>query len=180
MAAAVDLQEHPRLGHALATAAVTSGTPTPDRRQAGLGEDPPQAPLCHRDALALGEQVREVGPVHVPVGRRGQLGESSPERVIEAVGRDPATVAVDEGGRALVPVAGEEPADRAHREVQIASGLGRGQLAREDVVEDIQPLLCSLVQRDRLPRVHVLESDKVAGRLGLTVSLAVRRDPVPT
>ncbi len=178
--AAVDLQEQARLAHALATAAMARGTTPAHRRQPGLGEDPAQAPLRHHDALAIGEQVREVGPVHVPVRRRGQLGKPGPERVTQAVGRDPAAVAVGEGPCSLLSVACQEPSHRADRQSEVAGGLGRGQLACQDVVEDIEPLLCSLVQRDRLPRLHVLEGDKVAGRLGLTNSLAVHNHVVGT
>jgi hypothetical protein len=172
--AAIDLEEHARLGHPLATEPVTPRPPSSHRRQPGLGEDPAQRPLGHDDALPLGEQVREVGSVDTLVCRRCQLHEPGPQLVVESVGRDPSTVAVDERGGTLVGVvAHQQPPHRAHREVQIRGRLPGRHLTGQDVVEHPEPLLCLSVQRDRLPRLHVTEGDKVAGRLWVTDSLAV-------
>lgn len=172
--AAIDLEEHACLGHPLATEPVTPRPSSSHRRQPGLGEDPAQRPLGHDDPLPLGEQVREVGSVDALVCRRCQLHEPGPQLVVESVGRDPAAVAVDERGSTLVGVvARQQPPHRAHREVQIRSRLADRHRTGQDVVEDPKPLLCLSVQRDGLPRLHVTEGDKVAGRLWVTDSLAV-------
>jgi hypothetical protein len=172
--AAVDLQEHARLGHPFAATAMSPRTASPHRRQTGLGEDPPERPLGHDDSLALGEQVREMGAVDTRIRRPGELDEPGPQHVVEPIGGDPSLVAMDERSRALVGVvARQEPAHRADREVQVGGRLPRGQFTGQDVVEHPQPLLCSSVQCDRLPRLHELEGDKVAGRLWVTDSLAV-------
>ena len=190
VAAAVDLEEHARLRHPLAAEPVAPRSPSPYRGQPGLGEDPTQCPLGHDDALALGEQVGEVGPVDVRIRGRGQLHESSSQLVVEPVGWHPTPVAVDECGGALVRVITcQQSAQRAHREVQVRGRLLRRQLTGQDMVEHPEPLLCPSTQRDRLPRLHVTEGDKVAGRLRVTKSLAVhthrihsltRRATVPT
>ena len=174
MATAVDLQEHARLAHAFTTAAVTARPSPSHRGQAGLGEDAAQGALGDVDVLALGEQVREMGPVHVRIRRRGQLDEPGPAFLVEPVRRDPAPVPMHERCGAIVtPVSRQQPSDGPDRESQVPGCLSRGQFAGQDMVEDVEPLLCSGVQRDRLPRLHGFEGDKVAGRLGLTDSLAV-------
>ena len=176
MSAAIDLEEHAGPGHPLAAAAVAPWSPPPHRRQAGLGEDPAQRPLRDDDALALSEQVREMGTVDIRIRGRRQLHESGPQPVREPVGRDPAAVAVDERDGALVGVvARQQPLHRAHRAVQIRGRLPGRQLTGQDMVEHPEPLLCLSVQRDRLPRLHVTEGDKVAGRLRVTDLLAVHR-----
>ena len=151
MAAAVDLQEHARLGHPLATEPVAPGSPAPYGRQAGLGEDPAQRALGHHDALTLREQVREMGTVHPRVRRRRELREPCPQRLVESVRRDPSLVAVDERcGTLLGVIARQEPPQRAHREVKVGGRFLRGQLTGQDVVEHPEALLC--------PSVHVIVS----------------------
>ena len=46
------------------------------------------------------------------------------------------------------------------------------QFASEHVAEDVQALLGSAVQADRLPRLHGIEGDKVAVPLARTESLS--------
>ena len=148
---AVDLEEHAGLGHPLAAAAVTPWSAPPHRRQPGLGEDAAQRPLGHDDALPLGEQVRQMGPVDTLIRRRRQLHEPDAQLVVEPVGGDPSAVAVDERSGALVGViARQQPPQRAHREAQIRARLLGCHLIGQDMVEHPEPLLCLSVQRDRL------------------------------
>lgn len=174
MSAAVDPDEHARLGHPFAPAAVPGWSSTSHRRQAGLGEHPSQRPFGDADAFPLGEQVREVGRVHLDIRGRGQLDESIAQRVIESVGWDATPVAVDQGRCSLIrAIPGQQPPHRADRQTQVCGRLGRTQFASQYMVEHQESLLRSLVQRDRLPRRHMTEGDEVAGRLGVTDSLAV-------
>ena len=124
MAAAVDLEEQARLAHPLPAAPVAPRSPGPGRGQARLGEDPAQGPLRDDDPLPLGEQVGEVGPVGSRVRRRGELEEAGAGRLVKAVGRDPAPVAVDErGGRAVRAVGRQEAPDRPDRQPEVGRGL---------------------------------------------------------
>ena len=56
-------------------------------------------------------------------------------------------------------------ADLADREVQDTGRLLGRESAAQDVVENVEPLLRSGVQGDRLPRFHTIEGDKITGRL---------------
>ena len=146
----------------------------PDRGQAGLGEDPAEASLGDLKALALGEEVGQVGSVDVAIATRRELHEPATDGVIDPVRRHPSDVAVDQCGRPLgAAVPGDQAPDGADRDPQHAGRLLAAQLAGPDVVQDQQPSLRSGIQRDCLPRLHGLEGDKVAGRLWVTESLAV-------
>jgi hypothetical protein len=117
-----------------------------------------------------------MGPVDSLVRRRRQVHEPLAQRVVEAVGRDPSAVAVHERGGALVGVVARlEAAHRAHREMEVGGRVLGRDLTGQEVVEYPESLLCLSIQRDRLPRLHVTEGDKVAGRLWVTDSLAVHR-----
>ncbi len=107
MPAAVDLQELALAGHALAAAAVAGRTPGPDRTDGGLGRDPPQGPLRNVEILAFGEQLGQVAVVDPRIGRRRELDGPVADRGGDAKGRGPLTVAVDEAGRTVGPIASE-------------------------------------------------------------------------
>jgi hypothetical protein len=173
VAAPVDLEEQARLGHPLPAGAMAPRAPGPGRGQARLGEDPAQGPLRDDDPLPLGEQVGEVGPVGARVRGGGELEEAGAGLVVEAVGGDPAPVAVDErGGRAVGAIRREEAPNRPDRQLEIGRRHRGRDLPGEQVVEDVQAVLGTSVQGDRLP-LHGGEGDKVAGRLWVTDSLAV-------
>ncbi len=70
------------------------------------------------------------------------------------------------------PQAPGEPRDLASREVQVRGRVGDRELTREDVGQDKEALLRPGVQRDRLPRFHGIEGDKVAVPLARTDSLS--------
>ena len=83
-------------------------------------------------------------------------------------------IAVDERRGPVAPTTLGQSADLSLREPQDPTGFVDQQLAREQVVEDIQALPGSAVQADRLPRLlHEIEADKVAVRLTQT-EIAVR------
>ena len=104
---------------------------------------------------------------------RSQLDQASPDARIGPVDRYPAAVAVDERRHAVGPVPIEQAADLTSRQAQDPSRLIGRQLPGEYMVEDIQALLGSAVQADRLPRrLHGIEGDKVAVPLARTKSLS--------
>lgn len=164
MFAAVDLEEHPLAWHPLPAAPMVRRAAGPGRPDRGLSEDPPEGPLGDVEALALGEELGEVGVVDPGIGRRGELEDPVADDVRDAVGLGPLTVAVDQAGRAVDAIAPEQAADLADRQVQDPGRLLGRQSPGQDMVEDVQTVLRWGVQGDRLPRVHAIEGDKVAGR----------------
>jgi hypothetical protein len=179
---AVDLEEHPGLAHPLPALPGTGRSPSAHRRHAVLVEDPAQRPGGHGDPLALGEQVREVRPVDAGIGGGGELDEPLAQLGRHPVRRRTAAVPVHQGGHAIgSAVPGQQPPHRAQAHPEQRRGIRGRQLTDKDMVEHPQALLRACIQRDRLPRVHVSEGDKVAGRLAVTDSLAVHtqgRSPI--
>jgi hypothetical protein len=81
-------------------------------------------------------------------------------------------VAVDEPHGSLGAQPVSQPPDLPDRQAQVCRRIGDGQLAGEDMSQDQEALLRLDIQRDRLPRLHGIEGDKVAVPLARTESLA--------
>ena len=75
---------------------------------------------------------------------------------------------MDQPARPGRSIAFDQPTGLPDRQLEDLRCRLHGQLIGQDMVEDIQALLCSAVQRDRLPRFHSNESDKVAVPLART------------
>ncbi len=173
MARAVGLQEHPGPRQALPAAAV-AGRPMDVRgRQPRLGKDPPQRPLRHRDPLALGEQLGQMGPVDPGIGARGKPHQALAEDRLDPVGGCPAGVPVAQGGRPLARIGRQQAAHLARGAVQDGRPLLEGQGPVGEVYQHLLSLLGSSVMVGSRSSVHARHSDKVAGRLRVTESLAV-------
>lgn len=134
MAAAVDAQQLAFMGHPFAPTPVARRPAGPDRPDGGLGEDPAEGPLGDIEALALGEQFGQVAVVDPGIRRRGKLDDAVTDRSGDALGRGPATVAVDQSGRTVGPIPSEQPADLADRQVQDPGRLVGRQTPGQDVV----------------------------------------------
>ena len=93
-------------------------------------------------------------------------------RLVDAVRRPPAPVAVDEARGTLPAQQLEAPADLAPRQPQVGGRLIDGQLPGQDMGEHGEAPLRPGIQHDRLPRFHGFEGDKVAVPLARTESLA--------
>lgn len=165
VSAAVELEEPAGLTDPFAPAPVAGWSTAPDRGDAGLVEDPPQGPLRDGDPFALREEIGEVGPVDPGVRRRRQLDERRPEPFGRAMNRPTSAVAVGEPGRSFTPERRDEPPDLADRQLEQPRGGTDVESPVEDLGDDIEAVLRPRVQRDRLPRLHEIESDKVTGRL---------------
>ena len=86
VAAAVDLQQHAFLGHALSTSAMTRSTPLPCRCNAGSGQDAVHTRAREVDVLLGGEHLREMFPIEARVRTRGQLDHPSGQGTIDFPG----------------------------------------------------------------------------------------------
>jgi hypothetical protein len=135
-----------------------------DGRHAGIGEQPAQRPLGDRQTFAIREQLGEVGPVDSRVAVRGELHHTGPDELADPVGGHPTGIAMDQRGGTFCPQPREQPPDLANRQVQHSRCLLGAHLSVPDVPQHEQPVLDAGVHADRLPRVHVREGDKVAGR----------------
>lgn len=109
---------------------------------------------------------------HNGIGVLRQLERFVPLMFVDAVGGGSAPVAVHERAGALAAQPIKEPADLARRELQVGGRLIDGQLPGQDMGEHGEAPLRSGIQRDRLPRLHGSEGDKVAVPLARTDSLA--------
>jgi hypothetical protein len=175
--AAVDLDQETHLAHPLAARPMATRSTGPDGWQSGVTEDAADRARGHRDVLAFGQQIRQVGSVHPGIRREGELDQPITDRRREPIDRRSAGVAMDQARDPVRrPIPRQQAAHRADRQLQSVGGLRGADLTRQDVVEDVQPPLCSSVQGDRLP-LHVEEGDKVAVRLQMTKSLAVHTHP---
>ena len=170
---AIRLEQHAGPRHPLPPAAVPWPSPGLRRGSAIRGEHPQQRLGRDREiGLLLRERLGEVGGVEAGIRRVGQLEQAGPLRLVDAVDRRPAPVAVDERGGAIATESLDEPAHLPGREVEEDRGLSERELAGQQVGEDGEASLRRSVQRDRLPRVHGSESDKVAVPLAVTFSLS--------
>ena len=101
-----------------------------------------------------------------------ELDQTRPHRVVEAVGRCPAAVAVREAGPTL-DRSGQQAPHLAGREGEDRGGLVDRQAAGEDMLEHERPMLGpSVGRRWFVVAFHAPDGDKVAGRLARTESLA--------
>ena len=144
--AAVELEQHPRLWHALAPDAVLWWTAPPRAGHAGPRQDAPHRGAAEGEALVLLEQLGEVGVVGARVARGGEARHGSRDGLGDGVVRAPAAIAVGERLGAELPVGPEEPADVAFAEVHQRGRLPDRDLLGEDAVEYVEPCLFVLVQ----------------------------------
>src|SRR2546428_4500572 len=111
--AAVDLDEHARARHALASAPVATGSTAFGAADAGVVQDPPQRGVGDVQALPLGEEFLEVEMVGPRVGSRGEPDHALAQRASQPPRRSAATVAMNQGRRAAGPLGGTQTTDLA-------------------------------------------------------------------
>jgi hypothetical protein len=111
MPAPVGLDEHSRPVHPLAPAPVGRWTPGPRGRDPRRAEDPPDGPCRGRPGIGLGQALGEVDGVEARVRRPGELGDRCPHRLVDAVRRLAAAVAVDQPRGSLGPQPVSQPFD---------------------------------------------------------------------
>ncbi len=153
MVTAVHLDEEARLRHALASAAMPRGAPFAGTADAGGAEEPLHGLARYVEALPLGQQLREVMIVHAGVGGAGQGEDPGPDRPRGPSWGRPSAIPMGEGARAVLPQAGEQPAEVAQREARQSSRLPGAQSAVVDAGQNVHALMFPLGQGNRLP-VH--------------------------
>jgi hypothetical protein len=119
-------------------------------RAPSLAQQALQGRPADADALAFGEQVREVTVVEPGVLVRGELEDAVLHRRGQSARRDAAPVAVDEGGRSLAGQACPQPADAALGEAEELGRLGRRELAARQSRQHEGSALLGMTHRDHL------------------------------
>ncbi len=133
-----------------------------------LGQDPLHRAGRPDRRIALGQGLGQVHRVEPGKRRERLVHDRRPDHVVDPVDRPPATVAVDQAGGSLGPEAVGQPLHLAGRELQVRGRLTGVELAGQHMSQDQEALLRLGIQRDRLPRLHGIEGDKVAVALGRT------------
>jgi len=147
---AVDLDEHPRLGHPLSPAPVPRRPAMPGRGKAGVTEQPAQRGPGDRDPLVGGQQLCEVAVVDPLVPAAGEVEDPRPVRLAEAAGGRPALVAVDEPVGTPAEQGPTQPPGAALAEAEQPDGLVGHQVPGDPAGQHVDPLLVSYRQRQPL------------------------------
>ena len=113
--AAVDLEEHARPRHPFAPAPVTRAPAGPWQRVSGVGHDPSDRPGRDRElgVAFLRERLGQMDRVEAGELGRRELDQTGADRFVRPVGRHPTVIAVDQGGRPLIPKPPGEAVDLA-------------------------------------------------------------------
>ena len=141
--AAVDLEEHARLGAALSPAAVARGTALAGARQADLAANASHAGTRDGDAVVFGEDVGQVMVVIV-----GVMGGSQGSHILPYFRRKaplgrPTPVTVDQACRTVSAILSQETPHVAQGELQLPSGLGASPSSGKNLGDYEQALLLS-------------------------------------
>ena len=113
MMAAVQLHQHPRLGHPLTAEPVLRRAPAAGTADARFGENTPHRGPAQVDALPFLEQFGEVGVVGALVALRRQLYHYGSLAGRGGVVRTATAVAVGQRGSATFAVSGQHPPSMA-------------------------------------------------------------------
>ena len=101
---AVHLDQHSLPRHALTANPVLGRTPSPRTAQPGVDQDAPQGGPADVDAVALAQQLAEMGVVGPGVSGTSQVNHGSCNGLGCCVGWPAATMTVGNGGSAQFPV----------------------------------------------------------------------------
>ena len=122
--AAVDLHQHPFLGHSLSPYPVLGWTPFARAGDAGPGQDAPHGRPAEVDALLVPEQLGEVGVVGPGVGGAGQLDHRGCRIVSNSVAGSAASVPVGQCGGVLLAIGRQNSPGMVFTHPQDLGGLG--------------------------------------------------------
>lgn len=147
--AAVKLDEHAFLRHALAAGAMARGTPGAGAAQACGGEEAVDGGPGEMEVLPVGEELGEVLMVDARIRRADEAQEALAHPGGRAPRRGTSPVAVGQGGGAASVIGGAEAADLAGGQAQQAYGLSDGGGATLQGVQDHQTLVLFGCQRHR-------------------------------
>jgi len=150
MPAAVDLEQHPLPGIAVPPLPMPGWPPVANTGHAGNRQDAVHGGAGEKDAVVLGEHLREVLPVEAGIGAGGQLDHPGRHGGVQRMPRPAPAVAVGQGRRSPRSVRGPEPAQLADGDAEELGRLRCDHDPHLEVVEDQKALLLGVAQGDRI------------------------------
>ena len=162
MVAAVDLHQHPLLGHAPAPEPVLLGAAAARTADACLDQNAAHRGTAQVDALAFPQQFGEMSMVGARVAVAGQLHHGSRGRLRDGVVGPTPPVPVGQCGRTVLAVSREEPLGMTFTHSHNLGCLGDGKLVFQNAVENLNPCLFLLIQR-YIPHRDDIFADQLAG-----------------
>ena len=139
--AAVDLHQHPFLGHSLSPYPVLGWTPFARAGDAGLGQDAPHGRPAEVDALSVPEQLGEVGVVDASVPGPSQLRHVDDQRLGRGVDGSATAVAMCQSRRAAFTVGRQDAAGVAGSYFHQLGCLVQGHVLFCQAVENLKSAL---------------------------------------
>ena len=147
MLTAVDLYQHPLLGHTPASEAVLRRAAAAGTADAGFDQDAPHRGTAQVDALALPQQFGEVGVVCPRIAVAGQPYYRSRSSVMDGIAGPTASVPVSQCGGTVFAVGREETLGMTFAYSHNPGSLGDGKVVFQNAVEHLNPCLFLLIQR---------------------------------
>jgi hypothetical protein len=144
---AVDLQQHPRLGHPIASPPVTWCPALANRGNASRAEDPTDAGTTEDEPLAQRQQFHQMAVVASGVGTTHQLHHPLPHRIGDPPRRGPPPIPVGQARRSLLRQRRLQPPHLALRQAQSLGRLRRRPPAGHHLPHYPRSLLLSFGQR---------------------------------
>ena len=160
--AAVDLHQHPLLGHATAPEPVLLEAAAARTADAGPDQNPAHRRAAQVDALPFPQQLGEVAVAGAGVAVAGQLHHGSGGRLGDGVVGLSAPVPVGQRGSTVLAVTGEETLGVTFTHSHDLGGLGDGKLVFQNTVEHLNPGLFLLIQL-YIPHRDDIVADQLAG-----------------
>ena len=174
MVAAVNLDQHPRLGHTLPADPVFGWSTPAGVGQACSGKDAAHRLTAEVNALTLSQQIREVSVVCAGVMRPGQIHNCRSHVIGNDIRWLTSPVPVSQGGGTLLAICCQNSPGLAFRNPQNLGSLGHRQMVFQHVVQYLKPYLLSLVQCHVLHRTDIfpvlLVTDLIVGQQQVVAS----------
>ena len=152
---AVHLDQHSLPGHSLAAHPVLGRTPSPRTAQTGVDQDAPQGGPADVDAVALTQQLAEMGVVGPRVSGTSQVNHGGCNGLGCCVGWPAATMTVSNGGSAQFPVSRQNTPGVAIGDTHQRGCLVQSHVLSEQTDQDLKSCLFFLSQ------CHILHKGSV-------------------
>jgi hypothetical protein len=158
----VELEQETLLGHPVPSTPVAGRTPVARAGATRGAQDAAHRDPAQRDALVFRQQFREVAVVGPVVAGPSELDHALPDRRIEASGRRPTAIPMDQGRRPMGEIGGLEPPHLARAQGQQGGGLPGGQLTGHQAGQDVGSALVVHGHRDGLPHRRRLTKSRTS------------------
>ena len=166
---AVHLDQHALPRHALAAHPVLGWTPSPRAGESGVQQDAPQGGPANVDAVALAQQLAEMGVVGPCVPGTSQTHYAGHHGIGCRVGWLAAPVAVSHGGGSLLSVSCQDAPGVARGDTHQGGCLVQCHVLIEQTVQDLKSCLFFWIQSHILHTVNMTFLRQLVRTLSLDV-----------